>query len=127
VRCKGRVFGIQAYLLTRKGAQALLETGTTIAEPVDWLMARYWSYKIPNYCLFPFPILERHVPSTISGSREDRYDTSLSDRAHRFYWRLKNRAVREFADRIQFRKSPFGEHFDAGPSYMDTAPHQKPS
>ncbi len=119
VRCTGLVLGIQAYLLTKKGALALLGTGNKIFEPVDWVMSRYWKYRIPNYSLFPFPVIERFVPSTIGASREATYSVTSSERLSSLVWRIKNRISREFADRLLYGRNAFSGSVDVGSSYIE--------
>ena len=123
VRCEGLVLGIQAYILSRRGAHALLSTGTTIFEPVDWVMARYWRYRVLNYCLFPFPILERYVPSTIGASREAEYVTTIPQKLSRLLWRVQNRILREYVDRVSFRLSRFPPSADVGLAYVEQRVH----
>jgi glycosyl transferase family 25 len=117
--CTGWTLGLQGYLLTRRGAEALLATGTTITEPIDWAMSRYWKYRIRNYCLFPFPILERYVPSTIGSSRESAFETRSGDKLHRLTWRIKERVIREYVNRVTFRANQFGRHVDRGVSFLE--------
>jgi glycosyl transferase, family 25 len=120
LRNRGLFLGTQGYLLTRRGAEALLSTGTVIASPVDWVMSRYWEYNVPNYCLFPFPIIERYTQSTIgSSTREASYQATTVDRAARLYWRIKNRIIREYMNIAVFKKHPFGETVDVGEAYID--------
>jgi glycosyl transferase family 25 len=120
LRNRGLFLGTQGYLLTRRGAEALLSTGTVIAAPVDWVMSRYWEYNVPNYCLFPFPIIERYTQSTIgSSSREAGHQATTLDRAARLYWRIKNRIIREYMNTVILKKHPFGETVDVGEAYID--------
>ena len=120
LRNKGLLLGMQGYLLTRRGAEALLSTGNIIAAPVDWVMSRYWEYNVPNYCLFPFPIIERYTPSTIgSGIREAGHQATTLDRAARLYWRIKNRIIREYMNTVVFKRHPFGQTVDVGEAYID--------
>ena len=120
LRNKGLLLGMQGYLLTRRGAEALLSTGNIIAAPVDWVMSRYWEYNVPNYCLFPFPIIERYTPSTIgSGIREAGHQATTLDRAARLYWRIKNRIIREYINIAVFKRHPFGQTVDVGEPYID--------
>jgi glycosyl transferase family 25 len=118
VRVQGMFLGAQGYFLSRAAAERLLRLATSIEMPVDWLMGRYWEYGFPNYCVFPFPIIERYVPSNI-GDRSNFAPPSGMDRMVRFGWRVADRISRGFADHVRFRKNPFGSTPDAGPSFAD--------
>jgi len=118
VQARGMFLGTQGYLLTRRAAERLVRMATSIEMPVDWLMGRYWEYGFPNYCLFPFPIVERYVPSNI-GDRWQAARPTRVERMVRLGWRLTDRISRGLADHVRFRKHPFGTTLDAGPSFAD--------
>ena len=65
----GRPYGTQAYLLTRATAQVFAST-TLVTRPVDDFMDRWWDHGVPNFALFPSPVMERH---NVSGIGDDRY------------------------------------------------------
>lgn len=120
LRVRGLILGIQAYLLTRKGAQAFLSTGNSVFMPVDWVMSRYWHYGLANYCLFPFPVLERYGVSAIGDlQRETMAHVRPSDRARRLFFRIKDRMAREVFNRRILRTRPFGRIADIGPAFID--------
>ncbi len=119
LRLQGLTLGLQAYFLTRHAAQVLLATGVEILEPIDWVTARYWKYRLPNYCLFPFPILERYVPSTIGASREEAANSSRRAEIERLIRRIWQRLERAYVDHWVFPKAPFGPTHDVGPSLVD--------
>jgi glycosyl transferase, family 25 len=118
VQAQGMFLGSQGYVLTRRAAARLLEIGSTIRMPVDWLLCRYWELGFPNYSLFPFPLIERSGPSTI-GDRSVAEPIGRSDWAVRQCFRVADRVAREFADQVRFRRNPFTQHPDAGPSYVE--------
>lgn len=57
--------GAQAYLLSVKGARNLLECCREIDRPVDLAMDRFWMTSLPLYTIFPYPVIERYVPTSI--------------------------------------------------------------
>jgi glycosyl transferase family 25 len=69
VRYRGVAFGTQAYLMRPAAAQRLLGSITRIVRPVDDEMDRYWAHSVPNIGVFPFPLLERAMPSSIEAAR----------------------------------------------------------
>jgi glycosyl transferase family 25 len=120
LRNRGLILGTQGYLVTRRGAEALLSTGTVVASPVDWVMSRYWKYRVPNYCLFPFPIIERYAQSTIGGGiRESKHPATALDYAAKLVWKIKNRITREYMNLVVFKANPFGETLDVGAPYIE--------
>lgn len=120
VQARGMFLGSQGYVLTRRAATRLLELASSIHMPVDWLMCRYWELGFPNYSLFPFPLIERSVPSNI-GDRSHAAPIQRSDWIARQCWRVADRVARELADQVRFRSNPFAQHPDAGPSFVERA------
>jgi glycosyl transferase, family 25 len=119
VRAIGMYLGMQGYMLTKIGARRLVETYSNIAAPIDWVLTRYWEHGLQNYSLFPFPVIEQHVASTI-GARGAVTEPALFDRAVRLCWRIRDRAKREYFDRATERW-PLGPTVDAGPVFIDRA------
>jgi glycosyl transferase family 25 len=120
VRVRGLVLGTQAYIVTRRGAEALLNACTDVVRPIDWEMSRYWSYRIPNYCIAPYPVLERYGASAIGqADRERALDKKGSSQVARFLFRLCDRLVRERFNRSYMKSNPFGKTHDSGPAYID--------
>jgi glycosyl transferase family 25 len=74
IDCRGFAHGMQAYMLTRSGAERYLEICKTIRRPVDDEMDRSWAHGVPNLAVFPFPAFERHGASTIGTVRYDEHD-----------------------------------------------------
>jgi glycosyl transferase family 25 len=120
VRAEGSLLGTQGYLLTRRAAEALLSLGTTMVMPIDWLMALSWRHKLPNYCLFPFPILERYVPSSIgSTGREEGFHATPIDKLARLVWMVRHKAMQTLANRRHAKAAAFGALVDTGPAVID--------
>jgi glycosyl transferase family 25 len=122
VRVRGLVLGTQAYIVTRRGAEALLSACTEVVRPIDWEMSRYWSYRIPNYCIAPYPVLERYGVSAIGqADRERALEKKGSSQLARFLFRLRDRLVRERFNRWHMKPYPFGKTQDSGPVFIDIA------
>jgi glycosyl transferase family 25 len=69
VRYRGLAFGTQAYLMRPPAAQRLLASISRVVRPVDDEMDRYWAHGVPNIGVFPFPVVERALPSSIEAAR----------------------------------------------------------
>lgn len=117
VRTIGLYLGTQGYVLTKSGARRLIENYTNIIRPIDWVLTRYWEHKLGSYSLFPFPIIEQNVPSTI-GSLASVTEASLFDRAIWFCGRIRDRVERECFDRWATERWPLGRTRDAGPAFV---------
>jgi glycosyl transferase family 25 len=122
VRARGMFLGCQGYVLTRHAAERLTVCARAIHMPVDWFMGRYWEFGFPNYCLFPFPIIERCVASNI-GDRSEAPPISRTAWLARQYHRATDRVARELADRVRFARNPFEALPDAGPSFVERTGH----
>lgn len=118
LRVKGLMLGCQAYLLTRAAAQALVREAEVIDAPVDWVTSRYWRLTGPNYCLFPFPVFERHGPSTIAHAQDLGFVPSRADRVRRLAWRAQCWLQREWADRVAMKDAGWGPVRDEGAALL---------
>lgn len=118
MRVRGYLYGTQAYVLSRRGAEALLSVCQVMTMPVDWAMSRYWACGMPAFTLFPFPVLERHGPSTIEHAQQIGASPLAAHRADRFLWRLRDRAARAWFDLTSFPASPLGSTADVGGPYL---------
>jgi glycosyl transferase family 25 len=70
IRFKSDPYGTQAYLINKKGCAALLAGVKQIAVPIDDEMGRFWRHGLDAYSVFPFPVVERSVTSTLTAARE---------------------------------------------------------
>ncbi len=69
-------YGAQAYLISRDAAAKLRARITTIERPIDDEHARFWDNGFDVFGVFPFPVIERYVQSTLLVDRS----VSISDR-----------------------------------------------
>jgi glycosyl transferase, family 25 len=118
VQTSGMFLGTQGYVLTRRAAERLVQLAQGITMPVDWFMTRYWAYGFRNYCVFPFPLIERYVPSDI-GDRSEAALPGAVERVVRQGWRVYDRVSRGFADHVRFRGNPFPPTRDVGASFVE--------
>jgi glycosyl transferase, family 25 len=124
IRIVGNVLGAVAYLLTRAAARVLVSNYSIVAAPLDWVLARYWEHRLIGYCTFPFPVIERHGPSTIGDERHAVSDRTAYDRIARIGWRIRGRAERAFVERCVIKRYPLGPTRDSGPPFIRCSPPQ---
>jgi glycosyl transferase, family 25 len=125
VRIVGNVLGAQAYLLTRAAAHVLVSNYSVVSAPLDWVLARYWEHRLIGYCMFPFPVIERHGPSTIGDERHAVSQRTVYDRIARIGWRIRGRAERAFVERCVIKRYPLGPTKDSGPPFIRCSPPQE--
>lgn len=103
IEISGYCFGTQAYLLTKNGARRFLAHTSEVNRPIDDQMDRSWVHGIRNLAVFPFPVLERAIPSEIGTSRFDTYQVPERLRLRRFVSRNRERARYQLLGRQRFR------------------------
>jgi glycosyl transferase, family 25 len=118
VRTSGWYLGMQGYLLTKNGARRLIKKYAHITVPVDWVLTRYWEHRLGNYSLFPFPVIEKHVSSTIV-ERSSTTKVQFSDWTIRYFQRILDRMKREWFDRWTAERRPLGTTIDAGRVFIN--------
>jgi glycosyl transferase family 25 len=118
VRAAGTFFGAQAYVLTRDAARTLMKNYSVVAAPSDWILGRYWEHGILNYCMFPFPVIDRRIPSVIGEDRYAEPPLGPADHMARLGWRLRDRLMRAYAEGFVIEKYPFGPLRDSGEAFL---------
>lgn len=63
--------------------------------PIDDQLDRHWDHGLPNYSVFPFPIVERWAPSSIGQERFNREATPVRFSLSRLNYRLRDALKRE--------------------------------
>lgn len=66
---QGYAQGTQGYLLTRRGAERMLNHCRKVAGPIDIVMDQTWWGGLPTLGLFPSPVVEKTGPSRIGAQR----------------------------------------------------------
>lgn len=92
IELSGYCFGTQAYLLTKNGARRFMAQTRKVRRPIDDEMDRSWSHGISNRAVFPFPVIERSVPSDIGISRFEAFSIPPRLKLRRFVARNIERA-----------------------------------
>jgi glycosyl transferase family 25 len=89
-----RVFGGQAYVLTRAGAERLVRHCRTVRRPIDDELDRSWAHGLPNLCIFPFPVIAESGVSNIGLGRYEGYQIPAHLKSRRRRARLAEYARR---------------------------------
>ncbi len=96
IRFKTDPYGMQAYLLNRRGAKQFLQSFDTIDRPIDDELGRFWKNKLDIYSIFPFPVIERSVASTLL---EERSKISKSfPTIGRYFYRIAEFSQKQMAN-----------------------------
>lgn len=99
VQLLGRPAGTQGYIITKAGARIFLNYCQRVTRPIDVQMDRYWDHRLPNMALFPAPIFERMIDSSIGDARYGSGQRSADFRKRERRDRLK-RKVYNFRTRL---------------------------
>lgn len=97
-------FGTQAYYIDKVAAAAYLTSIRDVRRPVDDEMDRAWVHGVPNLCVFPHPVFEAQMVSTIQSGRRQ---LNLPKGLGRINW-LAERAIekiRKLRYRVMRRSS----------------------
>ena len=86
LRYKTDPYGTQAYLINRKAAFSFIESVQSIVRPIDDEMGRFWSHGLPIYSVYPHPVFERAVASTLEAERVN--NTSARWNKSRYFYRV---------------------------------------
>jgi glycosyl transferase, family 25 len=87
----GYALGTQAYLLTRKGAQHLVEHMRTVRGPIDDALDQSWWGSLPNYGLYHHPVMEMAGPSRIGAARNASYQLNPRLKLRRLWFRVQEK------------------------------------
>lgn len=82
-------YGTQGYMISREAAGRFRAHVTAILRPIDDEIGRYWANGLDNHLLFPFPLVERHMTSTMGAAR----DASVEERPPQSVARLRRKAA----------------------------------
>ncbi len=98
-------WGAVGYMINKRAAEKLVRHLQTVLRPVDIAMEAAWLHGVPNYAVFPFPVMEEGESSTIS---DDRYAAApkplplklrravarLAEGGRKSVWRVRRRLAR---------------------------------
>jgi glycosyl transferase family 25 len=86
--------GMQAYMLTRSGAEFLLEYLRRVRCPIDDAIDRGWRGSLPTYSVFPSPVIELSGESRIGEQRYAPAQMPSRLEWRRFGFRVSDRLLR---------------------------------
>lgn len=104
--------GTQAFMLTRQGARRIVDAVTArgrIVRPVDDLLDRYWEVGNAIYGLFPSPVIESnmsttiHVPEEVRARRKRQAEIDQAVGSSSLSHRVRSKAA-QVVDRLARRK-----------------------
>lgn len=95
-RYQREAYGTQGYFISVQAARRYMASIRSVVRPIDDEMDRYWQHHIPIRAVFPFPIMEVNLGSTIEPSR--RLKPALAPSDQRAY--ARNRKIEQFRRRI---------------------------
>lgn len=90
VELNGLAYGTQGYMLSRTAANKLVRHCRHVRRTIDDEMDRSWDHGLPNLAVFPAPLLEEFVPSTIGGARSESFTIPRRLRWRRLLSRVAN-------------------------------------
>jgi glycosyl transferase family 25 len=70
LRFKTDPYGSQAYLINRTASEAFRSCINSIDRPVDDEYGRFWVNGVDIFAIFPFPVIERSIVSTLLSERD---------------------------------------------------------
>jgi glycosyl transferase family 25 len=59
-------YGTQAYIINKGAANRFLRSIKSIDRPIDDDLGRFWRHGLAPYCVFPFPVVEQNLGSSLS-------------------------------------------------------------
>ena len=81
-------WGAVGYVLNKRAAERLVGALQKVLRPVDIAMEAAWLHGLPNLAVFPFPVMEEGVPSSIPDERYSVSSKPLGLKARRGVARL---------------------------------------
>jgi glycosyl transferase family 25 len=97
-------YGAQAYIVSRLAAQKFVDRIRRIDRPIDDELERYWRHDLPIYTLFPYPVIELSIGSTVPKGSSAAPALTWSQRLGRFSGIWREKIEREVANRRLFAR-----------------------
>lgn len=87
-------YGAQGYVIRREAAARFLARLDAIDRPVDDELGRFWENGLDIFMVFPFPMVERAVPSMILAERDAAWAAPRRMTPARLVWRVRDWAAK---------------------------------
>jgi glycosyl transferase, family 25 len=100
-------YGTQAYLINRRLAAQFVSSLDRIAMPIDDELGRFWQHGLVPFAVFPFPVVEKSVPSQLEISRVSLTRDRIKYRPDLVIFRVGEKIKKMFCN-LQLRLNPFG-------------------
>lgn len=100
-------YGTQGYYIGRKSAEKFMSSISAIQRPIDDEMDRFWANGVPVRAIFPFPLFELQLGSTIEGTRRKLDPPLGADRIQWMLTRIKEKIWRNLAIFSRILKGKF--------------------
>jgi glycosyl transferase family 25 len=84
--------------VSKSGARRITESISRIDRPIDDELDRYWARGLPTYAVFPYPVIERNLGSTIEKGFDAPESASTMQRVSRFALNWLDKFPREYAN-----------------------------
>jgi glycosyl transferase family 25 len=97
-RFAGRPYGTQAYYLSPKGAEKLLRSIDEVVRPIDDELDRYWAHRLPTRMVFPAPVMETDIGTTVEQARRMRDALTPSEKIAWKTTQMVEKGRRHWAD-----------------------------
>jgi glycosyl transferase, family 25 len=119
IRFKTTPTGMQAYLMSRRGAEIFVDSFSSVDQPIDLIMDSFWKTGLPLYSIFPYPVIERYSPTSIP-IPDARGELNAREQIARNICRVTNKVRKTWANfrlrktdkQIGRRLGPFQQIFD---------------
>jgi glycosyl transferase family 25 len=91
-------YGSQAYVLSKQGAMRIVDSISSIDRPIDDEIDRYWINGLPTYALYPYPVMELQLQSTVPKGFLNASPTSLRQKLISSAFAWADKIPREWAN-----------------------------
>jgi glycosyl transferase family 25 len=87
-------YGTQAYLINKSGALKFIDSIKEIVLPIDDELGRFWRHGLEPIAIFPYPVVERSLVSTIEVSRSNGNENRTSWRPDLVIFRIREKILK---------------------------------
>jgi len=102
IRYRTEPYGSQGYLINRVAAARFLKTVTSVNTTLDIELGTFYINGLELYAIFPFPIIERAVPSTLQAGRDVERRKKPQFSLARLSYRIQHKLLK-FGANVAFR------------------------
>jgi glycosyl transferase, family 25 len=111
IRFHSDPFGTQAYIINKRFASRFVTSLDRISRPIDDELGRFWHNGLVPFAVFPFPAIERSVPSQLEESRTSVTRDRVKYRLDLIAFRITEWLKKRFHN-VKLRIDPFQQFAD---------------